>query len=212
MNRIVVAVLLVALCVPALVFAIDREARNIDSLGVNAGAFDDADEVGLIATTEIAVPVEEDNWSVVAGGRLAEVSPDANVDDLSTWSVFLGMKHYLTRELSAEATGHYRDMDLSDARILGVDLMVKQRFIPVDEVLSPYAQVGGTLQDVDWGDGVAGLTQVLLHGSLGCDVMLRDDMAIVLEAGYSQALEISGDGDTYGDGFIAAVLMKYYWR
>jgi hypothetical protein len=212
MNRIVVACLVVVLSLPIASLGIDRGARNIDSLGVSVAAFDEADEIGLVGTTEIAVRTEKDDWSVVAGGRLADVSPDGVEDDLTTWGVFLGMKHYLTRELSAQVTGNYRDLDIEDAKIIGVDLAVKQRFIPVDEVLSPYGQAGAALQEVDGGAGADSVTQLLLWGGFGCDVLLRDDMALVLEAGYSQAIEVSGDGEEYGDGFIAAVFMKYYWQ
>ena len=203
---------LVATTVSIPVLALDRGAGMVDWVTIQGGMYDKADTGQVTIWGEQAAAVEEQNVSWLVGVGYVYSSPD-EWDNDGGFLGALGLKYYPISPLSVAVIGQYEgygssfDYSVWSARLDGI-----YRFISADEAVSPYVRGIGGVRSVKneylRAEDDSG-TQVYGQAGLGCDVMMTDTLAFVLEGMLSVSDNISA---TYAlDGWLVGFSMKYYF-
>ena len=198
----------------ASVWAADRDAVAIDTIGVEMKSFDDGDSFKAFVLGEVAVAGGDPTWSILVGGGWGEISPD-NLADIKFWEAGLGIKYYLTALTSFSLFGSFGQYyDLADnPEILTGTARFKQRLVPAERAVSPYVLGDFSYRSADrpYTAGSAGdYDEIVLAGFLGCDFMLTDTLSLMLEAGYAVAEKVSGDFET-PETVIGRAGFRGYW-
>jgi hypothetical protein len=219
MNKALLAGLAILLGLNLGAFAIDRDARMIDTVSLNVANLSDADSIGGSLWGETSTANPDQKWAILLGGGYDEISPDrgANID---AWTLGLGVKYYILPVTSVSGVGTYTqydqtDTDDKDAKAASVSL--KQRLMPADAPVAPYAK--GTFtwrhrstfsEALPQPEGDA-FSEVLLTLAAGVEFEMRKDFTIIFEGGYVIA-NASNDHAEDLDGAIGTVSMQYYWK
>jgi len=196
--------------------ALDRDARIIDTLGVEVSLYDDAEVMAATLWSEIAVNAPRRNWAILAGGSFGERSQD-DVEDVTAWQAGVGLKYYLTWDMSFSLVGSYQQFDTGDDfDILAGTAAVQYRLVPADRPVSPFVRGQVTVADVDapavyFGAERESFTEVIMTAGFGCDFMMNEELAFVFEGAFSES-EDASHGVDYADGWTAGFAMKYYWE
>lgn len=194
--------------------AIDRDADSIDSLFLKGAAYEDTDALGVQAQTEIALATEREAWAILAGIGYVNLSPK-NGSGTHEWSITLGIRFYPAELTALSLTGHHTESTRRDGfEANGVTVAVRQRFLSANEVLSPFALLRATLEDAEVRSPPNfrhSFTHLVLTAELGCDFMMRDDLALSLAVGYSESEDLPGSWDSRADGWITSAGLVYYW-
>jgi opacity protein-like surface antigen len=196
--------------------AIDRDASMIDTVAFDGFMSDGVDLARLGLSSEIGLATVHRDWSILAALGFGQVSPDAGING-ELWFVGLGVKYYVTDLTSVALTGHYESWDEpADIGISGATLALKHRLVPAHEVISPFLTAGASMEEmtVEFRGTPAedSLTQIGIDVGAGCDFMLSDDMALVLQGGYTLTEKVSGGPDDTDDGWHVFAGMAYYWE
>jgi hypothetical protein len=194
--------------------AIDREAKMIDRVNLDLATLDDADSIGGSILGETAFASQWQEWAILVGGGLGEISPLVE-NDVSYWNVLLGLKYYFCPLTSVSVYGKYEQFDTNpnhrDAK--SINLQVKQRLLPAEYPVCPFVTGGIALRDRSTftGDGTEdSFSEYLGNVGGGCEFMMNDELSFEFAAGY-QIADTSEDGAEDLDGWIATVGMIYYW-
>lgn len=218
-TGIILTLVLVSVLVGSNAMAIDRDAAMIDELNLEATSYDEADYFGFSITVENVMAAASGNWALIAGIGTGELEFDgvAQAND-AIWGG-LGVKWYMTPVTGISLMGTWRELDyegFEDVEILGATAEIKQRLLPASMAISPYIKGQASFQEIDHPAGYLSMatsgtyTEVVLAAYFGCEFMMNDSMAWVLEAGISESEEFD-DGDDTQDGFLARLAMRYYW-
>jgi hypothetical protein len=195
--------------------ATDRNARMIDTLAVQSDVFDDGDAIKGTLWSENAFASPYRDWTLLLGGGAGSISPD-DAESVDFWEAGFGLKYYITILTSLSLVGQfgaYYDI-AGDPDTRGGTFTLKQRFIPADQALSPYVAGAATYRTIEEafdGSTTDDYTEVVAGALLGCDFMLTESLAIVLESGYSHAEEVSGEFET-PDAWSVSLGFKGYWE
>jgi hypothetical protein len=194
--------------------ATDRDARMIDTLAVQADVFDDGDAAKATLWSENAIASYGRNWAFLVGGGAGRIAPD-NGRDVDFWEAGLGLKYYISLLTSVAVTGTYGAYyDLpGDPDVRTGALALKHRFVPADEPVAPYLAGVFGYRSVDEpydGSTTEDYAELLVTAVLGCDFMLTDALAIVLEGAFTHAEEVSGEFDT-PDTWSGSIGLKGFW-
>ena len=211
-TRSVVMAGVLAAAMSTAAFAIDRDARMIDTVWGEATVYDGGDSLGLSLWSETATAEPEGRWAILAGGALGTVWPNAG-DGVEYWELGLGLKHYLARDTSLSLLGLYRELDTEDRPDLRrATATMKHRLMPAADPVSPYVIAGAglqTVEDIPEPTVDTDFTELLLVGGAGVDFMMAENFAIVFEGAWYITQEL--DGEESEDWFLGRVGMQYYW-
>jgi hypothetical protein len=212
MMRFVCVLTVAVLVVASSAFAIDRDARFIDTVSLETTRYDGGDSLGGSLWAETATAAKSGDWAVLCGGGLGELWPDGG-DSILYWEVGLGLKHYLAVDTSISVLGTYRELDIQDRPDILTGLgFVKHRLVPPDDDISPYIIAGAGLRQVEYIPEPPvddDFTELLIFGGLGCDFMMAKNFAIVFESVWYRTEEL--DDDETADWWQGRVGMQYYW-
>lgn len=194
--------------------AIDRDAASIDSLVVKGAAYEEVDALAVQAHTEIALATEREAWALLAGIGYTDISPQKG-QEADRWWIALGVRYYPATLTALSLTGHHMEPTRSyGLEANGVSLSVRQRFVSAQEVISPFVVLSATIEDAkvrSVPDDRHDFTHLVLAAELGCDFMLRSDLALSLTAGYSESEDLPGGLDSLADGWTASAGLVYFW-
>jgi hypothetical protein len=219
MKKTLFPLLMVALlCLPAGVMAIDRDAKMIDTISLELGDLydEDAESIGGSILAETALFRTHPNWSVLARARGGVVDFDDD-EGVVYWGAGLGLKYYLWELTTISLMGTYQTYRVGeDPDVAGLQAELKHRLISTRETISPYLFLQAGIErytedfiEAEDDDGRDSQQAIAFGG--GCDFLMREDMAIVLEAAYTKNQEFSGD-PTFSYLWTASVGFKYYWE
>jgi hypothetical protein len=194
--------------------AIDREARMIDRVNLDMATLNDADSYGGSIIGETALATRWHEWAILAGGGAGTIAP-LNEDDISYWNVLLGLKLYATPLTGVSAYGKYEQFATSphhrDAKSLNIQ--VKQRLLPVEFSVCPFAAGGLTLRERSTFTGLDtqdSFSEFLVNAGGGCEFVMNEELSFEF-AVYYQVADASEDETEDLDGWMATVGMLYYW-
>jgi hypothetical protein len=194
--------------------ASDRNARMIDTLAVQADVFEDGDAAKATLWSETAIASPQREWAFLLGGGAGRIAPD-NGRDVDFWEAGVGLKYALSPLTSVALTftyGLYYDLP-GDPDVRTGALTLKHRFVPADRPVAPY--IAGTfgyrsLDEAYDGSTTEDYSEMLGRAALGCDFMLTDTLAIVLEGALTHAEDVSGEFET-PDTWSGSLGFKGYW-
>ena len=203
-------------------YAIDRDARMIDTVSLNVASLNDADSIGGSLWGETAFNLPRQDWALLIGGGYDEISPDDDSSNLAGWTMGIGLKYYLLPVTSFSAVGTYSRYDADngaaeDKDIKAATLTAKQRFMPASDPFCPYAKGSLTWRNRSTFSGFDpaveddSFSEYLLTVAGGIEFEMRPDFTIIFEAGYVTADASDNDAEDL-DGFIGSVAMQYYWK
>lgn len=208
-TRLTIAATAAFLTLSSSLFAIDRDAKMIDTVWVDGYSFDYYDYIGLHITGENTIQNTDGKWAILAGVRGGSISPDIGENSLSLGGE-IGLKYYFTELTSIAGLGGYmwNDADDYDFNVGEFTARLTQRFIPATRPLSPYIKLEAAIQFVDMveTDNIA-----VYRAFAGCDVLSSETMAFVFEGGYSESDNLD-DGIDTEDGWVVRLAMRYYWN
>jgi hypothetical protein len=194
--------------------ALDRDARMIDTLAVEVGSYKQGETIGLSLWGETAAGGPEGRWAILFGGAAGEVWPDAG-DDYAYWKVGLGMKYHLFQDTSLALIGAYMEFDYPDLPdIISGELLLKHRFVPADEWVSPYLLAGATIRNVEKVPEPAtdeDFGEMVISVGLGCEFMINREFSFLFEGSWNETYELS-DGHELPDWWLGVFGMRYYWK
>lgn len=203
----------VLVCISALTsgYAIDRDAKFIDSLGFNGLSCDRGDVRGAALWGETALATFNRRWSIVFGGGMGTDSPEGG-SDADYWSAILGMKYYFSHQTSLTVGGDYLTTD--DRDITTGRFFLKHRFINLmeGEGVSPF--VTASLGYRSAGNiGAPGHTDEMVETlGVGCEFMITDTLSITFEGSYLRGDRISGEEPDLGNGGMLGVYLTAYFN
>lgn len=194
-------------------YAVERGARLSDAVAAKLGSFNDGESLVSSLWGEVAVPTEDEEWSLLAGGNYGMIFPEGRDDDISLWAAGLGLKRYLFDLTSLALIANYEEYDFpNDPNALAGTIALKQRFVPADDAISPFMSADFTRRSAskfsDAGDNR--IPDKMWTIGLGCDFMVGATWAFVVEAVYSDADETTR-GYEFWEGWLGSIAMKYYW-
>jgi len=204
----VVAVLFLALSTGS--YAIDNNAKFIDSIGAYTLSYKEGSMVGYQLWGETALGRTTKDWAFVVGGGLGTIDPD-NGNETDHWNVLAGMKYYFSELTSVQILGSYlTGNDDSDLDITGISIGGKQRFMEISDGLSPFLTASLTYRSYDEGndDDEAELLGMI---GLGCEWYLTEGLSIVIEGSYLHGESLESHGPELQDGVLAAIYLTGYW-
>jgi len=206
-SRLVASLLAVVLAAST-ALAIDRDARMIDAARIEGASYDDSDYAAFRVTGETEVENTAGQWAILAGVAVGSLSLDEG-PDFDVVTLELGAKRYITPLTSFALIGSYGWNDgPGDFEVGMATLSIKQRFQDADQPLSPFVRLDTSMQFVDQ---LESYDVLVIAATIGCDFMLGDNWALVLEGGVSESEEFD-DGVDRADGWIMGVAMQYYWE
>jgi opacity protein-like surface antigen len=219
MKKTIATVLLLVASVAILspqASATDRDARQIDWIGFQSAAYDDARQMSGVIWSETRTAAAGGKWSILLGGSLGALEPDGMESDVC-WSLGLGVKRYLCDRLSLALLGGYEQFPSyeDDPDTVSLTIEGKLRLIPATEATSPFVLAALSGRDVGRTPLQPGadesFRECLLTLGAGVDFMMNEELAIVFEGSYNNASNVSGDGET-PDFWLCRVSMKYYFE
>lgn len=202
------------LCIVPQVFAIDRDARMIDTFSFDFSELDDMDYAGgsIFGETALADP----DWAILFGAGYGNSSPGGapNIDVLT---IGVGVKYCIISPTSVSLLGAYQNFDQrgrSEKDAKAATVGVKHRFISADQRVSPFAR--GTLS---WRDRSSfsdpgnedSFSETLFTVGGGVEFAMGANFSFVFEGAYVKA-DDSKDGTEDLDGWIGSVAMQYYFH
>ncbi|MCE9614418.1 MAG: hypothetical protein K8T26_09090 [Lentisphaerae bacterium] len=208
--------ILLGMCVGA--YAIDRDARMIDTVSLNLASLNDADSIGGSLWGETATAVERQDWAILFGGGYDEISPDG-ADNIEAYTIGIGLKYYLLPVTSASAVGtytRYNQGDLEDKDAKAATVSLKQRLTPAEDAFAPFVRGALTWRNRSTFSSALpqpeedSFSEVLLAVTAGIEFEMRSDFTFIFEGGYQEADE-SNDNTEDLDGILGSVSMQYYW-
>ncbi|OGV63064.1 MAG: hypothetical protein A2283_23260 [Lentisphaerae bacterium RIFOXYA12_FULL_48_11] len=203
----VMAVLFLALSVNS--FAIDRDAKFIDSIGAYGMSYKDGQLLGLQVWGETALGKINKDWALLVGVGAGTDSPDDS-GDTDFIDGLAGIKYYLSDLTSLALVGSYMGYDSdSDMDITAASLIGKHRFIDASEGISPFCSASASYRAIDNGDDND--SEIVGSVGLGCEFMLTEDLSIVLEGSYVRGESLNSDGFELKDAIVAAIYLTGYW-
>jgi len=215
MRKTVAPVTLLALSLIAFeAEALDRNSTIIDTLAVEVGGYDNGDFLVATLNGETAIADPDLDWAILLGGGFGQWSAD-NAADIDFWQFSVGMKFYLTTVTSMSIVGRYTSYDapVDDPSTMEGIFTFKQRLAVSEAAISPYLAGSVSLRDSEWDpDSVTSesFTELVAGVTAGCDLMLTETMAVVLEGTYTFPQEISGGAES-PDTWIGVFGMKGHW-
>ena len=199
------------LCVcPA--FAIDRDAKMIDTAAVEFMELDDADGISVAAWGETAFDTDSQDWAVLVKGAYGRISP-VDLGSINFWNLGVGLKYYLIPSTSLAVIGDYTRYDGSRDAKMGT-LQGKHRFISATEKVSPYVTASIGIRDrssfSDADVPVDSFSEALVTVGAGVEFRMNDVLSFVFDARYVEADE-SDDATEDLDGFTGFLGLQYYY-
>ena len=204
----------VVFCLVSGAFAIDRDARMIDTLTVEGGNYKDLSYAGLSLQVENLLAAPSEKWAVLAGVTGGQFNPDTG-PRVNSWSLAMGIRYYLMPVTAISLFGSYRNDDASAFKVAAGTASIRQRLIPASRYVSPWIEGRFSVQDADLAGGFLSqrdrsFTALVTTLEAGCDFMMSRQFAFVFNAGVSDTSTVQS-GPQYADGFFAGVGMRYYW-
>ncbi len=196
--------------------AIDRNADMIDSIKYMTSSYDQGDTHDLALSGETALADAGQNWSFLVEGQKGILALDSG-DDYDSWALGLGLKFYLTKITSLALIASYGEIDFQEgAETRTGTARLKQRFLPSTEDISPFVAGSAAIQEIDAPEGFLSsdgdvYSELILKCGIGCDFMLDETTAIVIEAYLAQSEATSSDISDSSDGWTAEAGMSFYW-
>ncbi|MFO7870798.1 MAG: hypothetical protein R6V03_05135 [Kiritimatiellia bacterium] len=194
--------------------AIDRGADSIESVNVTLASYEDLEETGIFINSETAVPTVGENIGFLLALGYDVVSEDGVSDDGHCWLVEMGLKFYMSDLLSVQFTGEHREYDLPNNRKTDMNAFsadTRLRFYSAFGAISPYVSGGAKIQFGDQPITTENFSALVVEANVGCDFLMKQDMAINIEGGYCESENLSGDPE-FADGWLVNIGMKYYWE
>lgn len=191
-------------------YAIDRDARFIDSIGAYGMSYHNGNLRGFELWGETKVGGNTRDWAIIVGGGIGTDSPD-NERDSDFWNGLGGLKYYFSDFTSLALVGSYMayqsssDLDISAASLIG-----KHRFIEASEGVSPFFTASATFRSWDTGND-EDESEIVGTIGLGCEFMLTKELSIVFEGSYVHGESLSSDGPELKDGLLGAIYFTGYW-
>jgi hypothetical protein len=195
--------------------AIDRDASMIDSIGVLGSSQEGSESLSVVLQGESAVPESGGLVALVVGGQYGGVNPH-ELEVGNYWSAFGGLKWYLFPVTALSFLGEYGTYDVpgESGDVLTGTVELRQRLVPADKALSPYLLGAAAVRSADAiatydngklfeFDKVS--SELVLTAGGGLDVSMTPDMVLNVQAVYTESEELF-------DGWVARVLMTYYWE
>lgn len=214
MKRVLFLAIAGGLLSVANVYALDRGASMIDSLGADFATWDNGDAVEVTLWGETALDTPGREWAFVIGGGIGTISPDSFAD-VDFWHAGAGIKYYATALTSLSLIGHYTSFDLGgDPNSVAGTVTCKQRLIAPEEAISPYVLAAGTFRSSDWdydSPETDNFTELEARIGIGADFMLTDSLAVTIDSSYSLANEFSGGGGS-PEFWTVGIAFKGFWE
>jgi len=187
----------------------------IDTIGISYSEVNDADIVSLSLWGETALQPEGGPWAILLGGSIGELAGEMDADG-DTWSVGLGIKHYLFPDTSIALKLMYTEVSWHRSYdVRGVEAELVHRFVPAAQPVSPFirGQVSwrehGRFSDAaEPGDDTSG---VGFEVGGGVDFEANKELSFVTELTVREGDNLHGDLDLSG-GWRLFFGMKYYWE
>jgi len=188
-------------------YAIDKDAKFVDSIGVSGLSYDNGHMSSYGIWGETPVATLSKDWVILVGGFLGTDHQDSS--DLDFWSGNLGIKKYFTKLTSAQIVGSYMEYDTSSSYdTAGVTLGAKHRFIEVEEGISPFVTASIGYLSINSSSDSEELVETL---GAGCEFLITKDLSIVIEAAYVRGDSLSSHGPEYRNGAMGAIYFTGYW-
>lgn len=207
-TRILAVTLAVLFTVTFSSYAIDRDARFIDSLGIYGLSYKDGNQSAVFLTGETAVWQASD-WAIVVGVFLGEDTYDTDSDFLRGQ---FGIKCYLSELASLTVLADYTDLDDRDATITAVSLSYKQRLISATKGVSPFLMLSAAYRAIDESGKSGNDDEIVGTAGAGCQFMLTDELGLVLEGSYLHSESLNKDGFEMQDGVLGSIYFIAYWN
>lgn len=203
----VMAVLFLAFSVNS--FAIDKDAKFIDSIGAYGMSYKNGQLHGFQLWGETALGKLNKDWAFVAGLGFGTDSPDDN-GDTDFIDGLAGLKYYFSEFTSLALVGSYMGYDSdSDIDISAASLLGKHRFISAEEGVSPFFTASVSYRSIDIEDDND--SEIVGSAGLGCEFMLTEDLSIVIEGSYVRGESLNAHGFELKDAIFAAIYLTGYW-
>lgn len=191
-------------------YAIDRDAKFIDSIGVYGMSYKNGNMRGFELWGETALGRENKNWALVVGGGIGTDSP-SNSENADFWNGLGGIKYYFNELTSVSLIGSYLATDSSaHLKISSASLQAKHRFIEASEGISPFLTGGVAYRSIDTGRRGKD-SEIVGNIGLGCEFMLNKDLSFVIEGSYMHGESLNSNGYSLRDAFLAAAYITGYW-
>jgi hypothetical protein len=196
-------------------WAIDREARSVETAGFEMANYRDLDYAGVRLDVENLLAAESEKWALLAGVSGGRFKPDTG-DRVYTGLLTMGIRHYLLPVTALSLTGSYRTDDSRAFKVAAGTAGLKQRFLPASRAISPWVAGRISVQDVNLSKGFLSArersyTAVVTTLEVGCDFMMDERFAFVFHAGASET-ETVQSGASYADGIYGGIALRYYWK
>ena len=210
-QRFATAVLAILTLTISGVGAIERGAKIIDTIGVEAWGYKNASYAGGSLWGEALLTPENQDWAIVAGITGGQLTfDDITIADSILWTGNLGVKWYLQEITSIQVTAGYGQMSDLDVDVSNLRATLKQRFIPASDPISPYVSATLMVQKEGFAEGDDS-TDIYFEAHLGAEFASRDDLAFIFDIGFIQTM--SASDETFDEqGIMAGFYMKYYWN
>ncbi len=195
-------------------FAIDRNVRMIDTIGVETANFRDMTYAGLSLQVENMLAAPSEKWAVLAGLTAGRYDPDTG-PRIDSWSLSMGIRHYLTPVTTLSLLGSWRDDDARAFKVASGTVGLRQRLLPASFSISPWAEGRISVQDAKLSGGFLSdrdrsFTAVVSAIDVGCDFLMSRQFAFVFHVGLSETSTVQS-GVQYAEGLTAGVAMRYFW-
>jgi hypothetical protein len=213
MNRKIFCITaLLSLVMAAGSYAIDRDARFIDSIGAYGLSYHDGKSTGYAIWGETSVITGSKDWSILLALGMGEESPD-DWADTDFWNGALGVKYYVSDLTSVGVVGGYKTSQDSayDADITSVSVFAKHRLYEIDEGISPFFTASGSYRSYSMENTEDGSELAVSIGA-GCEFMITKDLSIAVEASYVHGVSLDSDGPELGSGILGAIYFTGYWQ
>lgn len=192
-------------------YAIDRDAKFIDSIGAYGMAYKDGKMTGFQLWGETALGKLHKDWALLVGGGIGTDSPDEGSDN-DFMNGLAGMKYYFNDFTSLALVGSYMGYDSdSDLDITSASLIGKHRFMDASEGVSPFITASASYRSIDYGHDRDNTSELVESIGLGCEFMLTPDLSIVFEGSYVRGDSLDSDGLELRDAVLAAIYLTGYW-
>jgi hypothetical protein len=196
--------------------AIDRNASMIDSAAIAGYRSSTVRIVTLDVWGENALVAPRRDWAILVNLGFGQAKPAGGASG-NTWAAGLGVKYYLTELASLSLVGRYETWGGdSGVDVASGTLGFKYRFLSAEEVVSPFATCGvafqGITRDIAGTEESDSLSEAQLSVGVGCDFLLKSDMALVMQGAFFQPEKLAGDGAKLDNGWTASAGLAYYWE
>jgi len=209
-TRILSIVVVLSLVLASASYAIDKDAKFIDSIGASTLSYHNGDLTCYGLWGETPVLTMRKDWAILVGIGMGTDSPDNSGDKDFLGGIF-GIKKYFTELTSLQIVGSYMDYDTSSTYTsTGVSLGGKHRFIEVSEGISPFltASIGYNSINKSGGKDSDQLIETI---GVGCEFMITKDLSIVIEAAYVRGDSLTSGGAEIRNGAMGAIYFTGYW-